>query len=130
MKDTSQRWLIAAQAFQSLMMIAIVFGFSGIRMTGAVMFSQHIQDRGLPALTQWILEWGPDSTMSTWALGISCAVTYMFLSLLAIVKSNDATQALARCYALASVWLFPCFYLLILIISGICPFVSITKLTS
>ncbi|MFC1498891.1 hypothetical protein ACFLS1_10545 [Verrucomicrobiota bacterium] len=125
MNDKSQRWLVAAQAFQSLMMIAMVFAFLGVRMWAGALFDHYFEGLALPNLTQWMLNWGPTNPMSAWAFGVFCAATYMFLSLLAISRSESLVHALSKCYALASVWLVLMFYFLVMLLSFLFPFVPI-----
>ena len=124
-KDKSQRWLVAAQAFQSLMMVAMVFGFFGVRMGAGLLFDHYLEGMPLPALTEWILNCGPTDTTSAWAFGLFCAATYMFLSLFAISRAESATHALSKCYALASVWLVSAFYFLVMLLSFVLPFIPI-----
>jgi len=129
MNDKAERWLIAAHAFQSLMMIAMVFGFLGLRMAVGALFGHDQASGALPALTQWTLNWGPKDATSGWAFSLFCAATYMSLGLIAIARASSTAQALARCYALASVWLLSVLYLLVMLLSFALPLIpSIRRL--
>ncbi len=121
MNDNSKRWLIAAQAFQSFLMGVMVFGFFGLRMVAGSLFSHYFEGRALRVITLWILNCGPTDAVSALACALFCAATYLSLSLIAIARADTPAQALARCYALASVWVLSIAYLLVSLLSFALP---------
>ena len=127
MPNKTRRWLIAAQGFQAVVMVAMSFGFFVMRALAGRLLDRHLDGGCLPNMTDWALNWGPADPPSALAVGLVCAATYLSLSLVAIVKSADDAQAVARCHALSGVWLIAALYLLVLLIAFALPFITVLQ---